>query len=55
MRCLVMGTAGFIGSHLAERLLAEGHEVWGIDNFIDFYPRALKELNYASFSDGEVA
>jgi nucleoside-diphosphate-sugar epimerase len=45
MRCLVTGVAGFIGSHLAERLLAEGHEVCGIDSFVDFYPRALKELN----------
>jgi UDP-glucose 4-epimerase len=31
-RCLVTGVAGFIGSHVADLLLAEGHEVWGIDN-----------------------
>lgn len=43
MRCLVTGVAGFIGSHLAERLLADGHEVIGIDAFIDYYPRSLKE------------
>lgn len=33
MRCLVTGCAGFIGSHLTDRLLQEGHEVVGIDNF----------------------
>ncbi len=45
MRCLVTGVAGFIGSHIAERLLADGHEVCGIDNFIDYYPRRIKENN----------
>lgn len=45
MRCLVTGVAGFIGSHLAERLLADGHEVCGIDNFLDYYPRSIKEDN----------
>ena len=39
MRCLVTGVAGFVGSHLAERLLADGHEVCGIDAFIEYYPR----------------
>ncbi|HSQ54176.1 MAG TPA: NAD-dependent epimerase/dehydratase family protein, partial [Gemmata sp.] len=33
MRCVVTGAAGFIGSHLCERLLAEGHAVAGIDCF----------------------
>ena len=33
MRVLVTGAAGFIGSHLCDRLLARGHQVWGIDNF----------------------
>ncbi|HXR66023.1 MAG TPA: NAD-dependent epimerase/dehydratase family protein [Ktedonobacteraceae bacterium] len=47
MRCLVTGVAGFIGSHLAERLLMGGHEVWGIDNFANYYPRSLKEHNLA--------
>ena len=45
MRALVTGVAGFIGSQLAERLLAEDHEVIGIDNFLDNYPRADKEKN----------
>lgn len=45
MYCLITGVAGFIGSHLAERLLADGHEVCGIDNFIDYYPRQIKENN----------
>lgn len=47
MRCLVTGVAGFVGSHLAERLLADGHEVCGIDAFIDYYPRSIKESNLA--------
>ena len=48
MRCLVTGVGGFVGSHLAERLLADGHEVWGVDAFIDYYPRSIKENNVAS-------
>ena len=43
--CLVTGVAGFLGSHLAERLLREGHEVIGIDCFVPFYPRSVKERN----------
>ncbi|HLX57294.1 MAG TPA: NAD-dependent epimerase/dehydratase family protein [Ktedonobacteraceae bacterium] len=48
MRCLVTGVAGFVGSHLAERLLADGHQVCGIDSFVDYYPRPIKEANLES-------
>jgi nucleoside-diphosphate-sugar epimerase len=47
MKCLVTGAAGFIGSHLCERLLLSGHAVVGIDAFIPYYPRAVKEANVA--------
>jgi UDP-glucose 4-epimerase len=47
MKALVTGTAGFIGSTLAERLLADGADVIGIDCFTDYYPRAVKERNLA--------
>ena len=45
MRCLVTGVAGFVGSTLAERLIALGHEVRGVDCFTDYYARSVKEAN----------
>lgn len=43
MRYLITGTAGFIGFHLARRLLADGHEVQGVDSFSPYYDPTLKE------------
>ena len=45
MKALITGAAGFVGSHLADRLLEAGHQVVGIDCFLDYYPRAMKERN----------
>ncbi|HET9418942.1 MAG TPA: GDP-mannose 4,6-dehydratase [Chthoniobacterales bacterium] len=47
MRVLVTGGAGFIGSHLTEKLLAAGHEVAILDDFNDFYDPAIKRTNIA--------
>lgn len=46
-RVLVTGVAGFIGSHLAERLVSRGLQVVGADAFTDYYPRPVKEANIA--------
>ena len=46
-RFLVTGAAGFIGSHLAEALVAAGHDVAGVDAFTDYYDVAIKERHAA--------
>lgn len=44
-KILVTGGAGFIGSHIAERLILEGHEIIVIDNFDSYYPTTIKKRN----------
>ncbi|KAF1695297.1 NAD-dependent epimerase [Pseudoxanthomonas koreensis] len=51
MKVLVTGTAGFIGSHVAMRLLERGDEVVGIDNLSDYYDVELKKARLARFAD----
>jgi nucleoside-diphosphate-sugar epimerase len=45
VKVVVTGAAGFIGSHLTESLLADGHQVTGVDAFTDYYARSVKERN----------
>jgi len=54
MSILVTGGAGFIGSHLASRLIQAGHEVIIFDNFNDYYDPALKRANIAPMKDKAV-
>jgi UDP-glucose 4-epimerase len=51
VKCVVTGAAGFIGSHLAESLVRDGHDVVGVDCFTDYYPREVKETNLAALRD----
>jgi UDP-glucuronate 4-epimerase len=50
---LLTGGAGFIGSHLAERLLGAGHEVWCIDNLDPYYDPAIKQQNITAASKSD--
>ncbi|MFW9855908.1 MAG: NAD-dependent epimerase/dehydratase family protein [Candidatus Thorarchaeota archaeon] len=54
MKILVTGIAGFIGSHLAERLSDLGYEVVGIDCFADYYSRELKQLNIEKIKSNNI-
>jgi UDP-glucuronate 4-epimerase len=49
VRALVTGAAGFVGSHVAEALLAAGHDAVGLDCLTDYYDTALKEENASGF------
>jgi UDP-glucuronate 4-epimerase len=53
-RVLVTGGAGFIGSHVAEALLARGDEVTVLDNFNDFYDPAIKRANAESLERAQI-
>lgn len=48
MKILITGCAGFIGSHTLDRLLSDGHEVIGVDNFDPLYARELKNKNLSA-------
>lgn len=51
MKILITGTAGFIGSHLAKKLISQGHEVVGVDSINDYYSVTLKEDRLASIDN----
>jgi UDP-glucose 4-epimerase len=53
MRCVVTGAAGFVGSSIVDALLQQGHDVVGIDCFIDYYPREAKLRNLSAARDSQ--
>lgn len=53
MKVLVTGAAGFIGSHLSERLVKMGYQVRGIDSFTPYYPREYKEDNIVELKNSK--
>src|SRR4030042_3602261 len=50
---LITGAAGFIGSHLSEKIIQLGGNVYGIDSFTDYYPRKIKEDNISMLQSNE--
>ena len=53
MRVFITGTAGFIGFHLAQTLLAEGHSIYGYDGITDYYDVTLKHRRHAILQQNE--
>src|SRR5829696_8661934 len=53
METLVTGCAGFIGSHLADALLAAGHRVLGVDSLLENYPASIKSANLSKAINSE--
>lgn len=53
MRHIITGVAGFIGSSLAEELIKQGDDIIGIDCFIDYYPKKIKENNLKNLFDSK--